>query len=95
MTEALKISQIHPIHPFPARMAPSIVWNNLPDSGKFLRVLDPMAGSGTSLVIAKARGYQAVGCDTDPLAVLIAHNIHSLIELKEQFSKICDNSLSK
>ena len=73
MTEALKISQIHPIHPFPARMAPSIVWNNLPDSGKFLRVLDPMAGSGTSLVIAKARGYQAVGCDTDPLAVLIAH----------------------
>jgi SAM-dependent methyltransferase len=32
-----------------------------------------MAGSGTSLVIARARGHQAVGCDTDPLAVLIAH----------------------
>jgi DNA modification methylase len=53
-------------------MAPSIVWNSLPDNGKFLRVLDPMAGSGTSLVIARARGHQAIGCDTDPLAVLIA-----------------------
>ncbi len=66
------MSQIHPIHPFPARMAPSIVWNNLPDNGKSLRVLDPMIGSGTSLVIARARGHQAFGCDTDPLAVLIA-----------------------
>jgi len=73
MTGAFQVSQIHPIHPFPARMAPSIVWDNLPDNGKPLRILDPMAGSGTSLVIARARGHQAVGCDTDPLAVLIAH----------------------
>jgi len=72
MTEILKVPQIRPIHPFPARMAPSIVWNSLPDNGKPLRILDPMAGSGTSLVIARARGHQAVGCDTDPLAVLIA-----------------------
>jgi len=73
MTKVFQVSQIHPIHPFPARMAPSIVWDNLPDSGKSLRILDPMAGSGTSLVIARARGHQAVGCDTDPLAVMIAH----------------------
>jgi len=72
MTKIFQVSQIHPIHPFPARMAPSIVWDNLPDNGKSLRILDPMAGSGTTLVIARARGHQAVGCDTDPLAVLIA-----------------------
>jgi len=53
-------------------MAPSIVWNSLPDSGKKLRVLDPMAGSGTTLVSALAKGHHAIGCDTDPLALLIA-----------------------
>ncbi len=72
MTGTFQVSQIHPIHPFPARMAPSIVWDILPDNGKPMRILDPMAGSGTSLVIARARGHQAVGCDTDPLAVLIS-----------------------
>ena len=72
MTTALHISRIRPIHPFPARMAPSIVWDSLPDSGKRLRVLDPMAGSGTTLVSARVKGHQAIGCDTDPLALLIA-----------------------
>lgn len=64
--------KIQPIHPFPARMAPSIVWSNLPCTGRRLRVLDPMAGSGTTLVSARARGHYALGCDTDPLALLIA-----------------------
>jgi len=53
-------------------MAPTIVWDNLPRNKKALRVLDPMAGSGTTLVSARARGFQAIGCDTDPLALLIA-----------------------
>jgi len=72
MTTTIKISDIKPIHPFPARMAPSIVGESLPDSGTRLRVLDPMAGSGTTLVSARAKGHQAIGCDTDPLALLIA-----------------------
>lgn len=63
----------HPIHPFPARMAPAIVWENLKiDERKPLRVLDPMVGSGTSLVIAKVLGHKAIGFDRDPLALLIA-----------------------
>jgi len=72
MTDSTGMLNIQPIHPFPARMAPSIVWENLPDSGKPMRIFDPMAGSGTTLVITKARGHQAIGCDTDPLAVMIA-----------------------
>lgn len=63
---------IKTIHPFPARMAPELVWEELPSCSKSLRVLDPMAGSGTTLVTAKLRGHQAIGFDRDPLAVLIA-----------------------
>lgn len=72
MTTDLQISDIQPIHPFPARMAPSIVWDSLPNNEKRLRILDPMAGSGTTLASARAKGHQAIGCDTDPLALLIA-----------------------
>ncbi len=64
--------ELKTIHPFPARMAPSIVWERLPATGEQLRILDPMAGSGTVLVGARKRGHQAVGCDTDPLALLIS-----------------------
>jgi SAM-dependent methyltransferase len=35
-------------------------------------VLDPMAGSGTTVVAARLCGHRAVGFDTDPLALLIA-----------------------
>lgn len=72
MTTNLKITDIQPIHPFPARMAPSIVWDSLPNNGHRFRVLDPMFGSGTTLASARAKGHQAIGCDTDPLALLIA-----------------------
>jgi SAM-dependent methyltransferase len=64
--------KLRPIHPFPARMAPSIVWNKLPKCKPRMRVLDPMAGSGTTLVAARVRGHEAIGFDRDPLAVLIA-----------------------
>jgi SAM-dependent methyltransferase len=63
-----------PIHPFPARMAPKIVWHKLrrESADTKLVVLDPMAGSGTTLVTARLLGHEALGFDTDPLAVLIA-----------------------
>lgn len=62
----------HPIHPFPARMAPGIALEGLGESDKPLRVLDPMAGSGTVLAVARAKGHRAFGVDLDPLAVLLA-----------------------
>jgi SAM-dependent methyltransferase len=62
----------HPIHPFPARMAPGIALEALGESQRPLRVLDPMAGSGTVLAVARANGHRAYGVDLDPLAVLLA-----------------------
>ena len=72
MISAAQKAHILPVHPFPARMAPSIVWDVLPRVGGPLNILDPMSGSGTTLVCARLRGHYAIGCDTDPLALLIA-----------------------
>ena len=72
MISATQKAHIRPVHPFPARMAPSIVWDALPKAGDSLNILDPMSGSGTTLVCARLRGHHAIGCDTDPLALLIA-----------------------
>lgn len=60
------------IHPFPARMAPGIALDALGGVKSRLRVLDPMAGSGTVLAVARAKGHVAYGVDLDPLAVLLA-----------------------
>jgi len=62
-----------PIHPFPARMTPDLVLDIMKrGGGRRLRVVDPMAGSGTVLAVARDHGHRAAGTDTDPLAVLIA-----------------------
>jgi SAM-dependent methyltransferase len=52
-------------------MAPSIIQHRL-KSTKPMRVVDPMVGSGTTIVTARLYGHQAIGFDTDPLALLIA-----------------------
>ncbi len=62
---------LRPIHPFPARMAPSIIQRRL-KSKRPLCVVDPMAGSGTTIVASRLHGHRALGFDTDPLALLIA-----------------------
>ena len=62
----------HSIHPFPARMAPGIALDALRQAPVPIRVLDPMAGSGTVLAVARANGHRAYGRDLDPLAVLLA-----------------------
>ena len=60
------------VHPFPARMAPGLALDVVAESKKPLRVLDPMAGSGTVLAVARSKGHRATGVDIDPLAVLIS-----------------------
>lgn len=53
-------------------MAPGIALDLMAGSGQSLRVLDPMAGSGTVIAVARANGHRAYGVDLDPLAVLTA-----------------------
>ena len=63
----------HAWHPFPAKFPPQLpefLIERLSDPGDV--VLDPMLGSGTTLVEAVRLGRRAVGCDIDPLARIIA-----------------------
>ena len=69
MNQTLK--HLRTVHPFPARMVPAIIEREL-RSPFPLRIVDPMAGSGTTVVAAKLFGHKAIGFDTDPLALLIA-----------------------
>jgi DNA modification methylase len=60
-------------HPFPARM-PAPLAEHLLKSLLTRRatVLDPMVGSGSTLVAARKLGHHGFGVDIDPLAVLIS-----------------------
>ena len=63
----------HSWHPFAAKFPPQLPQlfiEALTEKGDV--VLDPMMGSGTTLVEAARLGRCAVGCDIDPLALLIA-----------------------
>lgn len=68
----MSLRSLKPLHPFPARMAPDIVWNRLSATPRGLTVLDPMAGSGTTPAAAQKLRHNAIAFDSDPLAVRIA-----------------------
>src|ERR1044072_253056 len=80
----------HPIHPFPARMSPGIALAALGNAGPGLRVLDPMAGSGTALAVARANGHPALGFDLDPLAVLLAGVWTSTVDPTDVLNRASD-----
>ena len=64
----------HTIHPFPAKFPPQMprtFINGLTEKGD--RVLDPMMGSGTTILETFLTGRQAVGFDIDPLAILLTN----------------------
>ncbi len=79
-----------PIHPFPARMAPGIALEALGDNRQSLRVLDPMAGSGTVLAVARSQRHHAIGFDLDPLAVLLARVWTRTIDQQEFLDKAAE-----
>lgn len=63
----------HNVHAFPAKFPPQLprkFIEGLTAPGDL--VLDPMVGSGTTLLEAYLRGRRGVGFDIDPLALLIA-----------------------
>jgi site-specific DNA-methyltransferase (cytosine-N4-specific) len=65
----------HSIHPFPAKFIPQIPRQILKifDVPKGTVVLDPFAGSGTALLEARLAGYDYVGIDINPIAVLVSN----------------------
>lgn len=82
------------IHPFPARMAPEIALDAIPElaDGQQLTVVDPMCGSGTVLSAAVSRHQRAIGVDIDPLAVLMSKVATATIDtvaLKARAESIC------
>ena len=70
------------VHPFPARMAPEIALDCIPEAnqGEGQRILDPMCGSGTVLSVASERGHHSIGVDLDPLAILMTRVATTSIE---------------
>lgn len=63
----------HKAHSFPAKFPPQLPRKfilELTNPGDI--VLDPMMGSGTTLLEAYLQGRQAIGFDIDPLAMLLA-----------------------
>ncbi len=65
----------HGWHPFPAKFPPQLPQFFIERlSAKDDVVLDPMCGSGTSLLEAACLGRRAIGCDIDPLAQFIAQS---------------------
>ena len=60
-------------HPFPARM-PLVLAEHIIESmtGADARILDPMVGSGTTLIAAKRLQRSGIGFDLDPLSQLVA-----------------------
>jgi DNA modification methylase len=68
-------------------MAPGIALEVISRARKSLRVLDPMAGSGTVIALARLKRHRAIGIDIDPLAVLISKVWTTAVEAEEAKSK--------
>lgn len=64
----------HGLHPYPAKFIPHIprklIEAYVPP--RTLPILDPMCGSGTTLVEAAIQGFHAIGIDLNPIATLAA-----------------------
>lgn len=80
-------------HPFPARL-PIAVASHLIESltSKRAVVVDPMVGSGTTLVAARRLGRDAIGIDRDYLAVRIARCAAHVFEAS-RLEQLCDSIL--
>ncbi|MCX5607887.1 hypothetical protein OHB39_09930 [Streptomyces sp. NBC_00047] len=78
------------VHPFPARMAPELAAGKIAGLEADAVVLDPMMGSGTFPIAAARSGHRSFGCDTDPLALVIANTLAAPYDLAEYLTAADD-----
>lgn len=78
----------HNYHPYPAKYIPQIpagiMEKYVLDKGAV--VLDPFAGSGTTLVEAIVHGHNAIGVDSNPISVLISKAKSTPLNFEERAS---------
>lgn len=79
----------HNIHPYPAKYIPQIPGSLIDYLCIPTRsvIMDPFCGSGTTLLEAAIRGYDAIGTDSNPIATLISKVKCTLLS-KEQCEQI-------
>ena len=83
----------HRIHPYPAMLHPLLV-NRLIEmyAANGDVVFDPFCGSGVSLLQAGVNGYESVGFDINPMALLIARAKTATYDRKELLEEFNDLS---
>ncbi|MEO2280234.1 DNA methyltransferase [Pseudoalteromonas pernae] len=78
---------VHNLHEYRGKFFPQLVKSliNKSNLDKNAKVLDPMCGSGTTLVEAQEAGFDSIGADLNPLSILISNTKCRLIhvEMKE------------
>jgi len=85
----------HGLHAFAAKCPPQLVKYGISRySKRGETVLDPMMGSGTTLVEARLLGRNAVGYDIDPLARLIAR-VKSRLVSDKSIETACDQVVKR
>ncbi len=87
----------HGIHEYRGKFFPQLVQSllNISDSTRGSLVLDPMCGSGTTLVESRLRGCKSYGLDMNPLSVLMARVKSDLLseepqEIQDSFVYLSD-----
>jgi DNA modification methylase len=92
----------HGVHPYPAKFIPHIpreVIRHLSEPGQV--VLDPMCGSGTTIVEAIVNGRIGIGSDINPISTLITKaktqpvELESLTQLRELIKRLSKGVVPK
>lgn len=91
VTSREKHALTHSIHPYPAKFIPQIPGSlldylSLPEHSV---VLDPFCGSGTTLLEAAIRDFDAIGIDSNPIAALISRTKCRVLS-RTQCEAVCD-----
>ena len=83
----------HCYHSYPAMMIPQVARKLLQDyapEGSLSLVLDPYAGSGTTLVEASIRGIKSIGTDLNPLARFMSKVKNTHFNLQDVYSALAE-----